>query len=143
MNSPLTPVPLIKICDVTTDFKTVGSGNGHCILNCFATHFQESAGFVITRLRKEMLLKNMDMYVKFSELSSDEIYFELEHYTNTRLRHYNTTTVDMVLDALSKIYQCHILILLSENSVIDLIGNQFSDKVYLFRNGDHTCCISE
>ena len=76
-------------------------GNGDCIENCFATHFKEPLDRVLDRLDSQFR-ENITFYKDFSEFIEDEILRGVYAYATDRK--YNSSTVDMFLNAMARIY---------------------------------------
>ena len=52
-------------------------GDGHCILGCFAEHFNEDISLIIRRLKIE-ITRDIAYYADYSTLDAQEILLELE-----------------------------------------------------------------
>ena len=115
--------PFLKRCKLEYEGFSIKSirGDGHCIANCFATHFEEPLDRVLDRLD--------------SEFNEDEILREVYAYITER--RYNST-VDMFLNAFARIYNTKVVI---HNSGIDVannaIGFNFENTIHRFKNADH------
>ena len=116
--------PFLKRCKLENEGFSIKSirGDGHCIANCFATHFEEPLDRVLDRLD--------------SEFNEDEILREVYAYITER--RCNNSTVDMFLNAFTRIYNTKVVI---HNSGIDVantaIGFNFENTIHLFKNADH------
>ena len=110
-------------------------GNGHCIANCFATHFKEPLDRILDRLDSEFW-ENITLYKEFSEFNKDEILREVYAYITER--RYNNSTVDMFLNVFARICNTNVVI---HNSGIDVAntasGCNFENIIHLFKNADH------
>ena len=111
-------------------------GNGHCIANCFATHFKEPLDRFLDRLDSEFR-ENITFYKGFSEFNKDEILREVYAYITER--RYNNSTVDIFLNAFARIFNTKVVI---HNSGIDVantaISCNFENIIHLFKNADHS-----
>ena len=128
--------PFLKRCKLENEGFSIKSirGDGHCIANCFATHFKEPLDRVLDRLDSEFR-ENITFYKDFSEFNEDEILREVYAYITER--RYNST-VDMFLNAFARIYNTKVVI---HNSGIDVanttIGCNSENTIHLFKNADH------
>ena len=91
--------PFLKRCKLEYEegfsIKSI-HGDGHCIANCFATHFKKPLGRILGRLDSEFQ-ENITFYKDFFELNKDEILREV--YICITERRYNNSTVEMFLNA--------------------------------------------
>ena len=102
------------------------ASDGHCIVRCFAEHFEVSVQHVLESLRREFL-ENSLMYLQFTDLSCEEMVNELEDYI--MLKSYDKNTIDLVLESLSIIFECAVYIVESTKPCI-IIGGDFKKKNY-------------
>jgi hypothetical protein len=113
-------------------------GDAHCILRCFSEQFDKPISNVISRLRCEFK-NNVGKYLQFTELVEEELLNELETYIIEKK--YNNSTTDLVLEALSCIFKCHLIIYVSGNicdrEAITKVGERFDQRVFLQKKGDH------
>ena len=105
-------------------------GDGHCIIHCFAEHFSVPVNKIIKILEIEFK-DNLQLYMKFTDLSKDDLVSELHKYLVDKT--YNTGTVDLVLEALSKIFECN-LVIRQDSTENSIIGQHFDKKIYLKRS---------
>ena len=77
-------------------------GDGHCIANCFAVHFEENHDKILDKLDTEFRI-DLQKYRQFSECSTDKIVKEVHDYIT--IKRYNNDTADMFLYAFANIYQ--------------------------------------
>ena len=125
--------PFLKRCKIEYEesfsFKSI-RGDGHCIANCFATHFKEPLDRVLDRLDSEFR-ENITFYKYFSEFNEDETLREVYAYITERS--YNNSTVDMFLNAFARSYNTKVVI---HNSRIDVpntaVGCNFENTINLF-----------
>ena len=114
--------------DVFFTIKSV-PGDEHWIVNCFSTFLNE--------LPQEFD-NNVEEYMKFGEYENSEQLLQcLQQYIFDK--NYDHNTVDLVLEALSKIYKHRIFIF--ENSIDNpscgFIGKKISKCIILIQRGDH------
>ena len=80
--------------------------------------------------------ENITFYKDLSEFNEDEILREVYAYITER--RCNNSTVDMFLNAFTRIYNTKVVI---HNSGIDVanttIGCNFENTIHLFKNADH------
>ena len=125
--------PFLKRCKIEYEegfsFKSI-RGDGHCIANCFATHFKEPLDRVLDRLDSEFR-ENITFYKYFFEFNEDETLREV--YAYIMERRYNNSTVDVFLNAFARSYNTKVVI---HNSGIDVpntaIGCNFESTINLF-----------
>ena len=98
-------------------------------------HFKEPLDRVLDRLGSEFR-ENITFYKDLSEFNEDEILREVYAYITER--RCNNSTVDMFLNAFTRIYNTKVVI---HNSGIDVantaIGFNFENTIHLFKNADH------
>ena len=88
-------------------------GDGHCIVNYFSTFFGKATSKVLNELWQEFH-NNIEEYMKFGEyVNSEQLFQCLQQYIFEKK--YDQNTVDLVLEALSKIHMHRIFIF--ENSI--------------------------
>ena len=125
--------PFLKRCKIEYEegfsFKSI-RGDGHCIANCFATHFKEPLDRVLDRLDSEFR-ENITFYKYFFEFNEDETLREV--YAYIMERRYNNSTVDVFLNAFARSYNTKVVI---HNYGIDVpntaIGCNFENTINLF-----------
>ena len=87
----------------------------------------------------EEFVKNGELYASFSdELTIDEVLAELQQYEENKK--YSIQTVDLVLEALSRIFSCPIVICIKsdEGTTYSIIGEMYEDSsIHLLRSGEH------
>ena len=107
-------------------------GNGHYIANCFATHFKEPLDRVLNRLDSEFEKTLLFTKISLNLMKMRQVYAYIME------RRYNSSTVDMFLNAIARIYNTKVVI---DNSGIDVantgIGCNFENIIHLFKNADH------
>ena len=93
--------------DVFFSIKSV-PGDAQCIVNCFSTFFGKATSEALNELWQEFH-NNVEEYMKFGEYENSEQLLQcLQQYIFDK--NYDHDTVDLVLDALSKIYMHRIFI---------------------------------
>ena len=103
---------MYQIRDVFFSIKSF-PGGGHCIVNCFLTFLGKGTSEVLNELWQEFH-NNVEEYMKFGEYeNSEQLLQPLEQYTFEK--NYDNNTVDLELEALSKI--CMHRIFIFENSI--------------------------
>ena len=101
-------------------------GDGYCIANCFAVHFDEPLDRVLDRLDNEFR-KNISFYRDFSQFSEDEIKFYV--FKCITEKSYNNDITDMFLCAFSRIYETKVVVRYTEENIADtIIGEEFKRK---------------
>ena len=112
--------------------------DGHCIISCFAKKFNEDTRNIFRKLSEEFV-ENGELYASFSdELTIDEVLVELQQYEENKK--YSLQTVDLVLEALSRIFSCQIVIYIKsdEGTTYSIIGDMYEDSsIHLLRSGEH------
>ena len=94
-------VKLEKEENVNFTVKTI-PGEGHCIVNCFSMFFGKDSSEILSLLWNKFQ-ENTHLYMGFSEYkSTEELLKSLEDYILNK--RYNHDTVDLVFEALSKIF---------------------------------------
>ena len=94
-------VKLEKEENVNFTVKTI-PGDGHCMVNCFSMFFGKDSSEILSLLWNKFQ-ENIHLYMGFSEYKSTEEFLKsLEEYIFNK--RYNHNTVDLVLEALSKIF---------------------------------------
>ena len=112
-------------------------GDGHCIVNCFSIFFGKATSDVLNELW-QVFLNNVEKYMKFGEYENSEQLLQcLQQYVFDK--NYDRDTMDLVLEALSKIYMHRIFIF---ESSIDTppcggIREKFTKCINLIKRGDH------
>ena len=95
-------VKLEKEENVNFTVKTI-PGDGHCIVTCFSMFFGKDSSEILSLLWNEFQ-KNSHLWMGFSEYNStEELLKSLEEYIFNK--RYNHDAVDLVFEALSKIFQ--------------------------------------
>ena len=126
------PTPSLKNF---TKFKA--PGDGHCITHCFAKRFEESSSHVLQRLWNE-INNRIDVYMQFGEYDTpDTLRNELSKYTFDKS--YGHDTADLVIEALSNIFKCNVLIHdkeIQENPQ-STVGECFLNTMHLLKSNDH------
>ena len=101
-------------------------GDGHCIVKCFPMFFGKGSSKILSLLWNEFQ-ENIHLYIGLSEYSStEELLKSLEEYIFNK--RYNHDTVDLVFEALSKIFQ-HRVFTFEEsltNSPRDIVGEKYN-----------------
>ena len=94
-------VKLEKEENVNFTVKTI-PGDGHCMVNCFSMFFGKDSSEILSLLWNKFQ-ENIHLYMGFSEYKSTEEFLKsLEEYIFNK--RYNHNTVDLVFEALSKIF---------------------------------------
>ena len=112
-------------------------GNGHCLVNCFSTCFGKATSEVLNELWQEFH-DNAEEYMKFGEYENSEQLLQcLQQYIFDK--NYDHVTVDLVLEALSKIDMHWIFIFENslDNAPCGVIGERFTKCINLIKRGDH------
>ena len=112
-------------------------GDGHRIVNCFSTFFGKATSEVLNELWQEFH-NNVEEYMKFAENKNSEQLLQcLKQYIFDK--NYDHDTVNLVLEALSKIYMHRIFIFENwiENPPCVVIGEKFTKCINLIKRGDH------
>ena len=117
-------------------------GDGHCIANCFAVHFDEPLDRVLDRLDNEFR-ENISFYRDFSHFSEDEIKFYVFKYITEKS--YNNDITDMFLCAFSRIYETKVVVRYTEENTADtIIGEEFKENtIYVNKEPDHYNLIEQ
>ena len=118
-------VKLEKEENVNFTVKTI-PGDGHCIVNCFSMFFGKDSSEILSLLWNEFQ-ENIHLYMGFSEYNStEELLKSLEEYIFNK--RYNHDTVDLVFEALSKIFQHRVFIFeeLLTNSPRGIVGEKYN-----------------
>ena len=112
-------------------------GDGHCILNCFSMFFGKDSFEIFSLLWNEFQ-ENIHLYIGFSEYKSTEkLLKSLKEYIFNK--HYNHDTVDLVFEALSKIFQHRVFIFGESltNSPCGMGGVKYNRCINVLKRGDH------
>lgn len=112
-------------------------GDGHCIINCFVTFLKKDKNEILDILWNEFR-ENVNTYIQFGEYTSTNELLEcLQEYVHNRK--YNQDTVDLVLEALSKVFLLRIFIFEGSlnNDPLGVIGEKFTKCINLIKSGDH------
>ena len=111
-------------------------GDGHCIANCFAVHFDKPLDRVLDLLDKEFR-ENISKYSDFPEYDDDKILLEVFRYITGK--RYDSSTADMFINAFSSIFKTKVVITYANNMKEDtVIGSNFlENKISLFKCQDH------
>ena len=108
-------------------------GDGHCIVNCFLTFLGKGTSEILNELHN-----NVEEYMKFGEYENSEQLLQcLQQYIFDK--NYDHVTVDLVLEALSKIDMHWIFIFENslDNAPCGVIGERFTKCINLIKRGDH------
>ena len=113
-------------------------GDGHCLIHCFATAFNEAKEFVLQRLWTE-ISNNVDEYQSFGEYgSTEELISELGKYAFDK--GYAHDTADLVIESLSKIYKCRVFLHLEkpQKNPNGIVGERFdANPIHLLKTKEH------
>ena len=83
-------------------------GDGHCLVHDFAKRFNEATELVLEKLWHEMN-ENIQLYIRFRVYESPEdLRIELAKYTFSK--NYSNDTVDLIIEALAKVYEARVFI---------------------------------
>ena len=129
-------VKLEKEENVNFTVKTI-PGDGHCIVNCFSMFFGKDSSEILSLLWNEFQ-ENIHLYMGFSEYNStEELLKSLEEYIFNK--RYNHDTVDLVFEALSKIFQHRVFIFEESltNSPRGIVGEKCNRCINVLKRGDH------
>ena len=84
------------------------SGGGHCMLHCFSKNVDEPSAHVLNRLWNE-INDNVYTYIEFGSYNSaNELRKELSKYACEKS--YDNDTADLVVEALSRVFEYKVLI---------------------------------
>lgn len=122
--------------DVSFTVKTI-TGDGHCIINCFSSFFKKESSEVLNLLWNEFQI-HLDTYMQFGEYKSTaELLKSLENYIFNKV--YNSDTVDLVLEALSKIFKHRVFIFQDSlsSAPLGVIGEKYNRCINLLKTGEH------
>ena len=129
-------VKLEKEENVNFTVKTI-PGDGHYIVNCFSMFIGKDSTEILSLLWNEFQ-KNIHLYMRSSKYNStEELFKSLEEYIFNK--RYNHDTVDLVFEALSKIFQ-HRAFIFEEslpNSPRGIIGERYNRFINVLKRGDH------
>ena len=105
-------------------------GDGHCIANCFAVHFDTPLDKVLDLLDKEFR-ENISKYY------NDKILLEVFRYITEK--RYGSSTADMFINAFSSTFKTKVVITHANKMKEDtVIGSNFlENKISLFKCQDH------
>ena len=93
-------------------------GDGHCIANCFSMFFGKDSSGILSLLRNGFQV-NVHLYMGFGEyMSTEERLKSLEEYIFNK--RYNHDTVDIVFEALSKIFQRRVFYLKNHLQILQV-----------------------
>ena len=111
-------------------------GDGHCIANCFAVHFNTSLDKVLDLLDKEFR-ENIIKYSDFSEYDDDSILLEVFRYITEK--RYDSSTADMFIHAFSSIFKTKVVIKYANDTKEDTVigSNYCENEISLFKCQDH------
>ena len=118
-------VKLEKEENVNFTVKTIPA-DGHSIENCFSMFFGKDSSKILSLLWNEFQ-ENNHLYLGFSEYNStEELLKSVEEYIFNK--RYNHDTVDLVFDALSKIFQHRVFIFEESltNSPRGIVGEKYN-----------------
>ena len=110
-------VKLEKEENVNFTVKTI-PGDGYCIVNCFPMFFRKDSSEILS-LPGDEYQENIHLYVGFSKYKSTEEFLKsLEEYIFNK--RYNHDTVDIVFEALSKIFQRRVFYLKNHLQILQV-----------------------
>ena len=107
------------------------------MVHCFAKRFNEATELVLEKLWHE-INENIELYIRLGVYESPEdLRIELAKYTFSK--NYSNDTVDLIIEALAKVYEARVFIHVDkiqqhpENNV----GADFPNLIYLVKTGHH------
>ena len=110
-------VKLEKAENINFTIKTI-PGDGYCIANCFPMFFGKDSSEILS-LPGDEYQENIHLYVGFSKYkSTGEFLKTLEEYIFNR--RYNHDTVNLVFEALSKIFQRRVFYLKNHLQILQV-----------------------
>ena len=108
-------------------------GDGNCVANRFAVHFEENIDKVLDKLDTKFLI-NLQNYRQFSECSTEKIREEV--YNHITMKKYNNNTADIILYTSANTYQTKVIVSHAGTDTRYSVGVSYSQTIHLCKNED-------